>query len=126
MNVVWVALGGALGAAARYGMMHLVGHLHSSHFPYGTLLVNIVGSLLMGVFIGLMAKMLLGSEQLRLFIAVGFLGGFTTFSAFSLDVVSLFQRDAMMAALLYMLGSVVVSVMALMGGLMLTRFITVS
>ena len=121
MNLICVAAGGALGAALRYlfgkGAVTLLGH----GFPYGTMGVNVLGSLLMGVLIGVLAKQSESHQLVHLFLAVGLLGGFTTFSSFSLDAISLFQRGEMMSAALYILLSVLLSVGALFGGLLLVR-----
>lgn len=123
MTLVYVAVGGALGSLVRYlvtsGCTRWLGH----GFPYGTLLVNVLGSLAMGALIGWMARATTGFESLRLLIGVGFLGGFTTFSAFSLDVVMLFERGEMLQVLLYLFASVTVSVMALMAGLYVMRMV---
>lgn len=120
-NILIVAAGGAVGSVTR----HLVGtaslRLFGSGFPVGTMVVNIVGSFLMGVFIELLAQRFSASEQLRLLVATGFLGGFTTFSAFSLDFITLWQRGETVAALAYAAVSVIVSLLALAGGLALVR-----
>lgn len=120
-NVLLVAAGGAFGASAR----HLVGvvslRAFGSNFPYGTLIVNVVGCLLMGIFIGLLAVRLQGSEALRLFVATGFLGGFTTFSAFSLDFTVLWDRGETALAIGYVAVSVLVSLGALAAGMWLVR-----
>lgn len=121
-NVIYVAAGGALGAALRYlagvGAIRLLGF----GFPYGTLFVNIAGSLLMGVFVGYMARHnAAGGQGLHLFVAIGLLGGFTTFSSFSLDAVSLFQRGEAAQAAFYIMVSVAVSIAALMAGLWAVR-----
>lgn len=122
MHLVYVALGGALGASGR----HLVGlatvRFFGAGFPLGTFLVNIIGSFLMGVLFAYLAKK--GGEsgtEWRLFLATGVLGGFTTFSAFSLDAVLLWERGQTSTALFYILGSVVLSILALLAGLMLVR-----
>ncbi len=116
-----VMLGGAVGAGAR----HLVGrwalHALGPGYPWGILTVNVVGGFLMGVLAGALMRQSVSHEHLRLFIAVGVLGGFTTFSSFSLDVVTMIERGAWGAALGYVLVSVIASVAALMGGLALTR-----
>jgi len=115
------ACGGAIGAAGRYGvgvaMTRLLGH----GFPWGTLVVNVVGSLAMGLLIGAFALRVAGSESLRVFLAVGVLGGFTTFSAFSLDFVVLIERKAHGLAALYAGTSVCISIAALFAGLWLAR-----
>lgn len=119
---ILVALGGAIGASARYGASVAVGHLWRTSFPFGTLLVNVAGSLAMGLFVGWLARTLPAWQNgARLFVAVGILGGFTTFSAFSLDVVTLFERGEILPAFLYILGSVVLCVAALFVGLLLMR-----
>jgi fluoride exporter len=117
-----VGAGGALGAMGRYGTGVLLGRVWQGSFPLGTLAVNILGSLLMGLFIGSMARFTpLWQGDARLFFAVGLLGGFTTFSAFSLEVVLLAERGEMVQAGLYVAASVVASVLALMIGMMVMR-----
>jgi CrcB protein len=120
-HILIVAAGGAIGAALR----HLTGlaamRMLGLAFPWGTLTVNIVGSFLMGVFIELLAVKLQGGNELRLFVATGLLGGFTTFSAFSLDVAVLWERGALLLAASYVIASVAASILALFGGLMLIR-----
>ncbi len=117
-----VGAGGALGAMGRYGTGVLITRFWGVMFPFGTLFVNITGSLLMGLLIGALARFTpVWQADARLFVAVGILGGFTTFSAFSLDVVTLVQRGATVQAVMYMTVSVVVSVLALLVGLMLVR-----
>ena len=118
-----VALGGAIGAALR----HLSGiaalRLMGPAFPWGTLFVNVFGSLLMGLFIAWLTKRSGTSNELRLFVATGVLGGFTTFSAFSLDVANLVERGAEMGAVGYVLASVILSVAAVFIGLWFGRAI---
>ena len=87
----------------------------------GTLVVNVVGSLCMGLLIGWFAKRGATSDELRLFLATGFLGGFTTFSAFSLDFASLWERGETMSAFSYAATSVVVSILAVFAGLWFMR-----
>lgn len=117
-----VALGGALGSVARYAAGIAVGRLWTSLFPLGTMLINIAGSLLMGVFIGYLARETPAWQaDGRLFIAVGVLGGFTTFSSFSLDTISMIERGQIGQALFYVLVSVTVGIAALYGGLVLLR-----
>jgi len=115
--------GGALGAAARYlvgvAAMRLAGP--GMVLPWGTLVVNIVGSFLMGVLIEAFALRYSGSPAYHTFLATGILGGFTTFSAFSLDVVSLINHKQHGLAALYISSSVGLSILALFAGLILTR-----
>lgn len=117
-----VMLGGGFGA----GLRHLVAlgalRIFGPGFPIGTLTVNIVGSLVMGLFIGWLVRQDAGGMQsLRYFVATGILGGFTTFSAFSLDTAVLWQRGEPMLALAYIVASVVLSLIAVFAGLFLMR-----
>ena len=121
VSVLLVALGGALGSVCRYLVGVGAGRLLGADFPFGTMIVNIVGSFVMGLFIELLAVRFDGSESLRLFVAVGILGGFTTLSSFSLDSVVLFERGAIGAAALYVGGSIVLSLAALVAGLHFAR-----
>lgn len=117
-----VGAGGALGAMARFGSGLLIGRLWPMAFPLATLLINIVGSIAMGLFIGLMARLLPAwQEDARLFVAVGILGGFTTFSAFSLDTIVLIERGQWLLAGTYVLLSVVLCLIGLYLGLLVTR-----
>ena len=117
MNVLLVAVGGAVGAVARYGVGLGAARLFGLAFPWGTLAVNIVGGLAMGL---LAAKTAPEQEALRLALGVGVLGGFTTFSAFSLETVRLMEHQPGLA-LLYAAASVLLSVGACWIGLSLGR-----
>jgi len=121
-----VFLGGGLGAAARHGVNLTAARVIGIAFPWGTLTVNILGSLLMGLIAGWLAlKAGAGwSQHLRLFLTTGFLGGFTTFSAFSLDVALLWERGAHGAATLYVAASVLLAIAALFAGLWLIRVVS--
>ena len=101
-----VAAGGAFGAMARYGTVVAVGRFTGLGFPWGTITVNLVGSLVLGLLIGGLAHGLHLSQEARALVVVGFLGAFTTFSTFSLDTVILIQRGEWTPALGYVLGSV--------------------
>ena len=116
-----VAAGGAIGVSLRHLVNTLSLRLAGPGFPWGTLAVNLFGCLAMGLFIGLAARRLGVSNELRLFVATGVLGGFTTFSAFSLDFASLWERGTLVSAFLYVLASVGGSLMALFAGLWLAR-----
>lgn len=115
-----VMTGGALGAGARYLASGAALAWLGAAFPWGTLVVNLAGGLLMGVLAGSLARLSAG-EPWRLFLGVGVLGGFTTFSAFSLDTVTLVQRGQIVPAFGYVLLSVAGSIAALVAGLGLVR-----
>jgi fluoride exporter len=119
--VLAIAAGGALGAVARHQVSAAVMRLVGAGFPWGTLVVNILGSLLMGILIELMAQRLNISLELRAFLTVGFLGAFTTFSSFSVDFVTLFERGAGVAALGYAAFSVILAIVALFAGMAIIR-----
>ncbi|AUC09707.1 fluoride efflux transporter CrcB [Agrobacterium pusense] len=121
INIVLVAAGGAIGSVFRY----LVGvwsvRLAGVNFPWGTLTVNVVGSFLIGLLVELVARRLNASMEMRLFLVTGVLGGFTTFSSFSLDAVSLYERGALGLSAVYVLASLSVSIAAVFAGLALGR-----
>ncbi|MBL6761316.1 MAG: fluoride efflux transporter CrcB [PS1 clade bacterium] len=117
--IIWVAFGGALGAVARYATGLLL--KTTSGFPWATLSVNIFGSLLMGVMIGWLSRQSTPNEALRLFLAVGILGGFTTFSTFSMDLFQLIEKRDMAAMALYLGGSLFGGVAAFILGFMALR-----
>lgn len=119
--VFWVALGGAIGSAARYCVNVWSGRMFGSEFPWQTLIVNIVGCFVMGALTELMALKLNVGQETRAFLTTGILGGFTTFSAFSLDFAFLVERKQVMAAGGYALASVVISLMAVFAGMNLIR-----
>jgi CrcB protein len=119
--ILLVALGGAIGSSLRYLVSLASGWLFGVGFPWGTLAVNITGSLAMGLVIGLAASKFQLTNELRLFLATGILGGYTTFSAFSLDFALLFERKDYGLAGLYLAGSVSLSILALFAGLYLVR-----
>ncbi len=120
-NLILIALGGGTGAVCRH-LVSIAGlRLLGPVFPWGTVTVNILGSLLMGIFVEVLAQRLNASPELRYLIATGFLGGFTTFSTFSLDVAVLWERGEPIATVAYVLVSLVLSVSALFAGLYLTR-----
>ncbi|MAU44857.1 MAG: fluoride efflux transporter CrcB [Yangia sp.] len=119
LTLLQVALGGALGASARYLTGVAMTSLMGRGFPWGTLAVNILGSFLMGLLVVALAN--LSATRLAPFFAVGFLGGFTTFSSFSLDVATLYERGDVTLALGYVAVSVAVSIAALFAGLLIAR-----
>ncbi|KAF0220004.1 MAG: CrcB [Rhodospirillaceae bacterium] len=119
--LLWVATGGALGSVARYLSMVLLGQWLGTGFPWGTLFVNIVGSFVMGVLAELGALAWQPSQDIKLFLMTGILGGFTTFSTFSLDVALLVERHDWAVAALYVAVSVLASVGALFAAMALVR-----
>lgn len=113
MSYLVVFVGAGLGGAARHGMNIGVARLMGTHFPWHTLVINILGSIVMGAVIGWFAERVGAAGHLRLFLATGVLGGFTTFSAFSLDAVLLWERNQHLLAALYVGGSVAGSIAGL-------------
>lgn len=116
-----IMAGGGLGSALRYLFGIVATRLLGSAFPWGTLGVNVLGSLIMGIVAELLMRRFDGSETVRLFVATGILGGFTTFSTFSLDTAFLWERNSSAMAMTYVIVSVVGSVGALFVGLWLAR-----
>ena len=124
MNTLLVMLGGAIGAGLRYQLGRWAFALTGPGWPWGTFAANVLGGLAMGVLVGVLARTGLGAgagENVRLLLGVGLLGGFTTFSSFSLEVVLMAERGAMLGAAGYALASVLVSALALAAGLWLAR-----
>ena len=116
-----VMLGGAIGAGFRYHIGTVALRNLGPGFPFGTLLVNLLGGLLMGVLAGVIARTPIEGEPLRLFLGVGVLGGFTTFSAFSLETFNMLSRGEYVMAGAYAVSSVAGSVLMLFLGLGLGR-----
>lgn len=116
-----VMAGGAVGAGARYLAGRGVLALAGAAYPLGTLAVNLIGGLAMGLLAGMIARAPEQHEPARLLIGVGLLGGFTTFSAFSLEIATMIERGALITAMGYALASVIGSVIALFGGLAIAR-----
>ena len=119
--VVAVAVGGSIGSVARYLVGIGSGKLLGTGFPWGTLFINVTGSFLIGTFAGLFALKWNLPEPVRVFLTVGICGGYTTFSTFSLDAFYLVERGQIMASAAYTIGSVVLSVSALVAALQLIR-----
>ena len=120
LPLLYVMVGGAVGSGARYLTGRAMLSLLGPDYPFGTLAVNLIGGLLMGVLVGVLARNT-ASETWRLLLGVGVLGGFTTFSAFSLDVVTLIERGAIGVAFGYVLISVIGSIVAVFAGLSAVR-----
>lgn len=120
-TVLVIAAGGAVGAVARYLLAAQVGLILGLGFPYGTMIVNVLGSLILGALVESMALFWSVSNDLRAFLVIGMLGSFTTFSTFSLDVITLFNRGDILPASLYVLASVGFALAAFMGGMAAVR-----
>lgn len=116
-----VAFGGAIGSVLRYYVSQLALRVAGPNFPWGTLTVNVVGCFVIGVFAEMITRRFDASPELRLLLITGFLGGFTTFSSFSLDAISLFERGAVASGAIYMIASVGLSMAAVFAGLALMR-----
>jgi CrcB protein len=121
--LLYAAAGGAIGTVARHLANVGFGRWLGAGFPWSTLFVNVVGGFLMGAVIEALALRFDGSLELRTFVATGILGGFTTFSAFSMDAVLMMQRGETAMAAVYIGASVVLSILALLAGLWLTRLV---
>ena len=122
MKLLLLAMaGGALGAGLRYLVNVTCDTCLTPGFPWATMIVNVVGSFLMGVVVAALVPYFGGSQAMRTFLATGILGGFTTFSAFSLDAVQLFEREQFTALVFYVVGSVLLSVLALVTGVGVIR-----
>ena len=119
--ILAVAVGGALAAVARYLVAIGSGKLFGTDFPWGTLIINVTGSFLIGALVGLFAAKWDVSQTTRVFLTVGICGGYTTFSTFSLDAYYLIERGQSFASSAYMIASVALSVGALIAALRLVR-----
>ena len=124
MNYLLVFFGGGLGASLRHAVNMACAKGFGTAFPYGTFIINISGSTVMGLIAGYLAFKGEASQHWRLFLMTGILGGYTTFSAFSLDTALLYERGEVSLAALYVLGSVGVSIAGLFAGLALMRWLT--
>ena len=124
MSYLLVFFGGGLGATLRHIINLTCARCIGIGFPWGTFIINITGSTVMGLIAGYLALKGEASQPWRLFLMTGILGGYTTFSAFSLDAALLYERGELGLAALYVLGSVVLSIAGLFGGLALVRSLT--
>lgn len=120
-NVLLVAAGGMVGSVARYLVAVYFTHRYGPGFPLGTLVVNIVGCFVIGVVLGLVGRIPVMSSEVRLLLATGFCGGFTTFSSFMYEVVELVEAQHAAVAILYVVGSVLLGLVATLSGLLVTR-----
>lgn len=121
LNILLVAIGGAFGSVCRYLTGLLMTRLLGTAFPWGTITVNIVGSFAIGLLTELVARRFNASMEMRLLLVVGILGGFTTFSSFSLDTVALIEKGAVATAVIYVFASVAISLAATFAGFAVGR-----
>ncbi len=121
MELIWVGVGGFLGVNARYLMGRAVEDRFGGGFPYGTLTINVLGSVLIGVLVTLLAERYAPSHGLRLLLVTGFLGGYTTFSTYAFEAITLADRGQIGRALLYVLGSNGLALAACAAGVALVR-----
>ncbi len=117
-----VFIGAGIGGAIRHGVNQLAAHLLGLAFPYGTLIINVAGSVIMGILAEYFALRGELPQEIRLFLTTGILGGFTTFSTFSLDAISLWEQGQWGAAVAYVASSLVLSLGGLVAGLAIVRF----
>jgi CrcB protein len=123
-TIVAIALGGALGSVVRHFMNNGISTLAKGLFPWGIMGINILGCFIMGFLVAIFAGIWNPPQEVRAFLTVGFLGGFTTFSAFSLDTMSLWTSGHTQDAIAYVLGSVVLSIAAVfLGSFVVWKFI---
>ena len=123
MHWLAVAVGGALGAMARYAVSIWVFNYSSDKFPYATLSVNVLGSFIMGILFVIIVERAALPAEMRSLLMVGFLGAFTTFSTFSLDALSLWQNGHLFVALVYVLATVVLCLVAISSSIWLARLL---
>lgn len=124
-TLFFIAIGGAIGSASRYLCVRGVSRLVGDSFPWGTMIVNILGGFLIGALVSAFALRFITGDNVKAFLFVGVLGGFTTFSAFTLELADFLQQGQIGLAFLYAVGSVIVSLGACVGGLLLVRGILV-
>ncbi len=122
-TILLVGIGGAIGSIFRYLSSWIAAKFLQSSFPLSTLLINVFGSLLIGVFIGLLSKYYPENHPLKFLLIVGFCGGFTTFSSFALENYNLFQNNQQLTAYLYIIASIILTITAIGIGNYLSKFI---
>jgi CrcB protein len=123
MGFLIVFLGGGLGSALRHGVNLVAARMFGPTFPYGTLIINVTGSLVMGLVAEYFALKAGLPQRTRLFLTTGILGGFTTFSTFSLEVAVLYERGQIAGAAAYVVASVVLGIGALFAGIAIVRML---
>lgn len=123
MHVLWIGIGGFLGANARYALGRLIGHQFGITFPWGTGIVNLTGAFLIGVIFTLLTDRVVDDPMWRQFVIIGFLGGYTTFSSFTFESVTMMQDGRWLPAAGYIIGSNALGLFACFGGIWLVRAI---
>lgn len=123
MQYIWIGLGGFMGANARYLVQQWAAARWGAHFPYGTMLANVSGSFIIAFFLTLATGRLPVSPELRLLVAVGFLGGFTTFSSFTFETFRLVEQNGWSAALLNFTGNTALGFGGVLLGIILARLL---
>jgi fluoride exporter len=123
MKPLWIGVGAFLGANLRYFLQTWTANRWGPDFPYGTLIINVSGSFILGFFITLVTQRVAVSPEWRAFVAVGLLGGFTTFSSFSVETLNLLQTGRWLLAMLYLAGNVCLGLVGAYLGVILARVI---
>lgn len=123
-SILWIGLGGFIGANSRYWLGSLINRWLGTGFPWATGLVNITGALAIGIIATLFADRAIDNESLRLFLIVGVLGGYTTFSSYTWEAITLMQEDRWLAAIAYLAGSNTLGILACVAGVFIARIWT--
>ncbi len=123
MGVLFVAVGGAIGSVTRYLVGGWIASRYGSAFPYGTLVINVTASFIIGFFLAFAQERVNLNPNWRLFVAVGFVGGYLTFSTFEYEAIRLLQEREVLLGSIYMIGSVVTGGIAAVGGIALGSWI---
>lgn len=121
--IIAIFLGGGLGAITRYVVMDQINKINPNMFPYGTIAVNVLGALMIGIIYYLLISKIIINEHLRVFITIGFLGGFTTFSAFNLDFFQLVESGNILLAINYAVITFVTTIIGFYIGYSITKLI---
>ncbi|MBQ45410.1 MAG: fluoride efflux transporter CrcB [Porticoccaceae bacterium] len=121
MNWLAVAIGGALGSVARYALSSWIFDITSHKFPYATLIVNVAGSFVMGILFVVIVERAALPAEMRSLLMIGFIGAFTTFSAFSLDALGLWQNGHVLMSVIYMITTIILCLVAISTAIWLTR-----
>ncbi|HWV23603.1 MAG TPA: fluoride efflux transporter CrcB [Thermomicrobiales bacterium] len=123
MEILWVGIGGFIGANARFYLGREIGERLGTQFPYGTMIVNVSGAFLIGIIFTILTERVVADPLWRQLLVVGFLGGYTTFSSFTFEAVGLLQDGRWTSAILYLLGNNILGLVACVVGIMLARAI---